>query len=63
MSRRELAYAIALSERFALCANTTRKAIDETSALGDADTADLLTAVSRDLDKALWMIEAHTRGA
>ena len=59
----ELAYATALSERFALCANTTRKAIDETSALGDADTADLLTAVSRDLDKALWMIEAHTRGA
>jgi starvation-inducible DNA-binding protein len=48
-----------LIERFALCANETRKAIDETAQLGDADTADLLTAISRDLDKSLWMLEAH----
>lgn len=53
-------YLAALSGRYALCANGTRKAIDETDSLGDADTADLLTAVSRDLDKALWMLEAHT---
>ena len=54
-------YLAALSGRFALCANETRKAIDETAQLGDADTADLLTAVSRALDKGLWMLEAHTQ--
>ncbi|MEA3212003.1 MAG: starvation-inducible DNA-binding protein [Chthoniobacter sp.] len=56
-------YLAALSGRFALCANETRKAIDETSQVGDTGTADLLTAVSRDLDKALWMLEAHTQEA
>ena len=57
----ELAYVTALVERFAAAATSVRKAIDKTDALGDADTADLLTGVSRDLDKALWMLEAHTR--
>ena len=55
----DMLFLAALIERYALCANETRKAIDETSELGDADTADLLTAVSRDLDKSLWMLEAH----
>jgi starvation-inducible DNA-binding protein len=57
----EFSYVAALVERFATVANSVRKAIDATAALGDADTADLLTGVSRDLDKALWMLEAHTR--
>ena len=57
----DLEFVSALIERFALAANATRQAIEETAQLGDADTADLFTAVSRDLDKALWMLEAHNR--
>ena len=36
-----------------------REAIDEAAKAGDADTSDLFTGVSRDLDKRLWLLEAH----
>lgn len=49
----------ALSERYSELAASTRSAIDASASLGDADTADLFTEVSRDLDKALWFLEAH----
>ncbi|MCC6234650.1 MAG: DNA starvation/stationary phase protection protein Dps [Verrucomicrobiales bacterium] len=49
---------VALTERFAAAATLVRDALDEADQLGDADTADLLTAVSRDLDKSLWFLEA-----
>jgi starvation-inducible DNA-binding protein len=52
----------ALADRYAHLAKTTRAAIDEAGKLGDADTADLFTGFSRDLDKALWFIEAHLQG-
>jgi starvation-inducible DNA-binding protein len=52
-------FVAALVERYAQAANETREAIDAADELGDADSADLLTAASRDLDKALWMLEAH----
>lgn len=49
----------ALVERYAALAAGTRAAIDAANNLGDADTADLMTGVSRDLDKSLWFLEAH----
>lgn len=54
----EDAFTAALKERFAIAANAVRTAIDVAANAGDADTADLLTGISRDLDKALWFLEA-----
>jgi starvation-inducible DNA-binding protein len=36
-----------------------RKDIGAAAELGDADTADVFTEVSREIDKQLWFIEAH----
>jgi starvation-inducible DNA-binding protein len=49
----------ALADRYANLAKTTRQAIDESDRLGDKDTADLFTEVSRDLDKSLYFLESH----
>lgn len=51
----------ALAERFAALAASTRAAIEEATRAGDAGTADLLTEISRALDKALWFLEAHAQ--
>lgn len=57
-----LEHVAALVERYAALAATTRAGIEETDDAGDADTADLLTGVSKNLDKAVWMLEAHLQG-
>jgi starvation-inducible DNA-binding protein len=49
----------ALSSALAEFGKAVRKNIDEADELGDADTADLFTGVSRDIDKSLWFVEAH----
>lgn len=49
----------ALAERYAALGAHTRLAIETADGQGDAGTADLLTEVSRGLDKALWFLEAH----
>lgn len=49
----------ALAERYAAYGKHVREAIDQTDNLGDADTADLYTEISRTIDKRLWFLEAH----
>ena len=48
-----------LTERWAILTSSARKAIDSTAQLGDLDTSDLFTEVSRQLDKDLWFLESH----
>ncbi|WP_337796386.1 DNA starvation/stationary phase protection protein Dps [Agrobacterium rubi] len=50
-----------LIERYGDVANLIRKSIDEADDAGDANTADIFTAASRDLDKSLWFLEAHVQ--
>lgn len=54
-----VAHITALAERYGTYAAHLRIAIDKTGALGDADTADLYTEISRNIDKRLWFLEAH----
>ncbi|WP_330204071.1 DNA starvation/stationary phase protection protein Dps [Cyanobacterium sp. Dongsha4] len=49
----------ALADRYATYAAHVREAISKTDDLGDADTADLYTEISRTIDKRLWFLEAH----
>jgi starvation-inducible DNA-binding protein len=49
----------ALSSALAAFGTAARKAIVQANELGDLDTADLFTEVSRGIDKWLWFIEAH----
>ena len=49
----------ALADRYASFASHVRAAIDVSDKLGDADTADLYTEISRAIDKRLWFLEAH----
>jgi starvation-inducible DNA-binding protein len=52
----------AVADRLAAFTNSARRAIDQTDKLGDADTADLFTEISRCADKYLYFLEAHLQG-
>ena len=49
----------ALSTALSAFGKSCRQEIETTDELGDADTTDLLTEISRGLDKWLWFVEAH----
>jgi starvation-inducible DNA-binding protein len=53
----------ALSDVLAQFGRTVRIGIAEMDELEDAGTVDLLTEVSRGVDKWLWFVEAHQQGA
>lgn len=53
------AHVDALSTSMATVGKAVRTAIDQAIELGDADSADIFTEVSRELDKKLWFVEAH----
>jgi starvation-inducible DNA-binding protein len=48
-----------LATQLSVYGKAVRAAIDDNAEIGDADTADLFTGISRDVDKYLWFIEAH----
>ena len=49
----------ALSSALAAFGAQARSAIALATELDDADTADLFTEISREIDKQLWFVEAH----
>lgn len=51
----------ALSHVLAYYGESIRGSIEKVDALGDAGTTDLLTQVSRSVDKYLWFVEAHNQ--
>lgn len=55
------AHVDALSTALADFGKKVRKNIDVTDELGDMDTADLYTGISRSVDKLLWFVEAHNQ--
>ena len=52
----------ALSDALAMFGRTVRIGIEEMNDLEDAGSADILTEISRGVDKWLWFVEAHQQG-
>ena len=53
------AHVDALSSALADFGKKVRSDIDRAGEIGDQDTADLFTEISRETDKNLWFVEAH----
>lgn len=52
-------FVTAIAARMAAYGKSVRDCIELADGLGEADTADLYTEISRATDKSLWMLEAH----
>lgn len=52
----------ALSDALAMFGRAARVGIEEMNALEDAASADILTEITRGVDKWLWFVEAHQQG-
>jgi starvation-inducible DNA-binding protein len=55
----EREHVFAVSEALAGFGESVREAIGHAATIGDADTADLFTEISRGIDQQLWFVEAH----
>lgn len=53
----------ALATALATFGKAVRGNIDQAAEIGDQDTADLFTEVSRGVDKNLWFVEAHAQAS
>ncbi len=51
----------ALARALAYFGETARRVIDQADEIGDKDTADIFTEISRGADKDLWFVEAHSQ--
>lgn len=56
-----MAHVEAVARALSTFGREARMTIDEADKLGDADTADMFTEISRGIDKWLWFVEAHTQ--
>ena len=57
-----LSHADYLSTTLAEFGKIVREGIEKCNQIGDVDAADILTEVSRGIDKHLWFVEAHLQG-
>jgi starvation-inducible DNA-binding protein len=55
-------HAVALADALATFGRAARIGIEEMNDLQDADSADILTEISRGVDQWLWFVEAHLQG-
>lgn len=55
----EKQHVFAVSAALAAFGQALREAVGHLAVLGDSDTADLLTEISRGVDRQLWFVESH----
>lgn len=55
----EKEHVFAVASALAAFGQSTREAIGQAAAMGDADTADIFTEISRGVDRHLWFVESH----
>jgi len=53
----------AVAKSLSTFGHEARRTIEEAGDLQDADTADIFTEISRDIDKWLWFVEAHSQAS
>ena len=57
------AHVEAVARALSIFGREVRMMIDEAETLGDADTADMFTEISRAIDKWLWFVEAQSQAS